>query len=89
VYKILLALHLLTAVFAIGPLAHAVTTASRGLRTSDGAATATAARTTRVYAYASVVVVVIGFGLMSAESPYTGDKVAGFGELWIWLSALL
>lgn len=89
VYKILLALHLLTAVFAIGPLAHAVTTASRGLRTSDGAATATAARTTRIYAYASVVVVVIGFGLMSAESPYTGDKVAGFGELWIWLSALL
>ncbi|MFC6712574.1 hypothetical protein [Branchiibius cervicis] len=29
-FKVLLFLHLLTAIFAIGPLVHAVTTASRG-----------------------------------------------------------
>src|SRR3569832_769891 len=56
-FKILLALHLLFAIFAIGPLVGAVTTASRGIRQGDGVATASAARTSRVYAYASVLVV--------------------------------
>lgn len=49
-FKIFLGLHLLTAIFLIGPLAHAVTTASRGLRTSDAVATAASARMARIYA---------------------------------------
>lgn len=88
-YKVFLALHLLTAIFAIGPLAHSVTTASRGLRTGDASATRSASRMVNIYSYASVVVVIIGFGLMSMESPYTGEAVAEFSETWIWLSALL
>lgn len=83
------ALHLLFAIFAVGPLVHAATTASRGLRKSDAAATTASARTTRIYAYASVLTIVFGFGLMSATSPYTHEKVARFGETWIWLSLLL
>ena len=87
-FTIFLALHLLTAIFVIGPLAHAVTTASRGLRTGDAAATATAARTARTYAIASLVVVLLGFGLMSAKGP--DHQPAGrFSDLWIWLSVLL
>jgi hypothetical protein len=89
VFKILLALHLLTAIFAVGPLVHAATTASRGLRRKDGAATAAAARTVTIYSYVSVLVVVFGFGLMSADNPHGPGKVADFGETWIWLSALL
>lgn len=87
----MLTLHVLTAIFAVGPLAHAVTTAARGLRTGDAAATATSARTATIYSYASVLVVIFGFGLMSATSPYSdsGEKVASFGETWIWLSVLL
>lgn len=88
-YKILLALHLLTAIFAIGPLVHATTTAVRGLRTNDGSATASAARTVKVYSYVSVLVVVFGFGVMSMDNPYGDGKVAEFSETWIWLSALL
>lgn len=87
--KILFALHLLTAIFAIGPLVHAATTASRGLRKADAGATATAARTMTVYSYASLLVVVFGFGVMSMDSPYRAGKVAEIGETWIWLSALL
>jgi hypothetical protein len=88
-FKAMLFLHLLTAVFAIGPLVHAVTTATRGLRRADASATASSARTARLYAYASVLVVIFGFGLMSATSPYTHKTVASFGETWIWLSVLL
>ena len=43
-FKVLLFLHLLTAIFAIGPLVHAVTTASRGLRRSDPEAIAASSR---------------------------------------------
>ncbi|HET8559088.1 MAG TPA: hypothetical protein VFL69_01075 [Marmoricola sp.] len=88
-FTIFLALHLLTAIFVIGPLAHAVTTAARGLRTADAIATAASARTARIYAVASLLVVVLGFGLMSLKAP-GGNKPAGeFTDLWIWLSVLL
>ena len=86
-FKILLALHLLAAVFAIGPLVHATTTASRGLRTADGAATAASARVATLYSYASVLVVVFGFGLMSAKED--GHKVADMSDPFIWISLLL
>jgi hypothetical protein len=88
-FKILLALHLLTAIFAVGPLVGAATTATRGLRSGDAGATDGAARTLTVYSYASVLVVVLGFGLMSADNPYGPGKVAEFSETWIWLSVLL
>lgn len=85
--KLLLALHVLTVVFAIGPLVHAATTASRGVRTGDGVATASAARVLKIYGYASVLVIVFGFGLMSATEDH--HKVAEFKDTYIWLSALL
>jgi heme/copper-type cytochrome/quinol oxidase subunit 2 len=88
-FKMLLALHILAAVFAIGPLVHAATTASRGLRQGDVAAIRSSSRMLTIYSLASVVVVVLGFGLMSATSPYTHQKVADFADLWIWLSLVL
>ena len=81
--------HVLAAIFAIGPLVHAATTASRGIRTGDGAATAASARMLRIYSYASVVVVIVGFALMSTTSEYTHKRTADFGETWIWLSLML
>ncbi|RZI82408.1 MAG: hypothetical protein EOO67_18000 [Microbacterium sp.] len=88
-FKILFTLHLLTAIFAIGPLVHASTTAARGLRTADAGATASAARTITIYSYASLLVVFFGFGVMSMDDPYGPGKVAEIGETWIWLSAVL
>ena len=63
-HKFLLALHVLTAVFAIGPLVHAATTASRGIRGGNAEVTAASARTARIYGYASIVVVVLGLSLV-------------------------
>jgi hypothetical protein len=87
VLKLLLAIHLVLAVFAIGPLVHAATTAGRGIRRGDGAATAAASRVLRIYAYASVLVVIAGFGLMSQKRG--GRQLGQFGDTWIWLSLLL
>ncbi len=76
----MLALHLLFAIFAIGPLVHATMTASRGLQGGDDAATQAAARMTRIYAIGSILVIVFGFALMSATSPYTHKAVATFSD---------
>jgi len=85
--KFLLAAHLVLAVFVIGPLAWAATTAGRGVRRGDGAATATSARVLRIYAYLSALVVIAGMGLMSQKSH--GERIADFGDTWIWLSVVL
>ncbi|HEY2298229.1 MAG TPA: hypothetical protein VGH43_10910 [Jatrophihabitans sp.] len=88
--KFVFALHLLFAIFAIGPLVHAATTAGRGVRTGDGAATASSARVLRIYSYASVLVVIAGMALMSMDDPdEKGKKLGEFSQLWIWLSLLL
>ena len=86
-FKIMLALHLLTAIFAIGPLVHAATTASRGVRTGDAPAVASAARMLRIYSIASVLVVIFGFALMSSKRH--GQTVADFSDPYIWISLVL
>ena len=82
-HKFLLALHVLTAVFAIGPLVHATTTASRGIRSGNVAVTTASARTARIYGYASIVVVVLGLSLVQPKWH------AEFGDIWVWLSLVL
>jgi uncharacterized membrane protein len=90
VFKLLLFLHLLAAIFAIGPLVGAATTASRALRHSDASAANSAARMVRLYSYTSVVVVILGMGLMSQKAPWDhSQEVAQIGDTWIWLSLLL
>jgi uncharacterized membrane protein len=89
-FKLLLFLHLLAAIFAVGPLVGAATTASRALRTNDAAAATSAARMIRLYSYVSVVVVIVGMGLMSQKAPWdSSENVADIGDTWIWLSLLL
>lgn len=85
--KFWLAAHLVFVVFTIGPLVHAATTAGRGVRRGDGVATASAARTLRIYAYVSVLVIVAGMALMSQKEH--GQKLAEFSNTWIWLSLVL
>ncbi|SDR85630.1 hypothetical protein [Microlunatus soli] len=88
-FKIFLALHLIFAVGAIGPLLHAATTAVRGVRTADAVATAAGSRMIKIYAIGSVLVVIFGFGLLSMDSPYDGKPVGSFTDTWVWLSLLL
>lgn len=88
--KFLIALHVLVAVASIGPLIHAVTTASRAVRHDDGPAATATVRLIRVYSIASVLAVVLGMGLLSMDSPYGNhEKLGSFSQTWIWLSVLL
>ncbi len=88
--KFVFALHLLFAIFAIGPLVHAATTAGRGVRTGNGVATASAARMLKIYAYTSVLVVIAGMALASMNDPDNkGHKIGEFSQTWIWLSLVL
>lgn len=90
VFKLLLFLHLLAAIFAVGPLVGAATTSARALRHNDVAAATSAARMVRLYSYVSVVVVVLGMGLMSQTDPAAPSHTVGdLGDMWIWLSLLL
>jgi hypothetical protein len=44
----------------------------------------------KIYSYTSVLVIIVGFALMSTDSPFRkGQKVGEFSDLWIWLSLLL
>jgi len=81
-HKIFLALHLLFAIFTIGPLVHAATTAARGVRRADAIAVAASARTARIYAYASVLVVIAGFAML-------GKHDDDFSQAWVWSSLVL
>lgn len=85
--RLLLALHLLFAIFAVGPLVHAATTAARGVRKGDAAATASSARMLKVYSGASVLVIIAGFALLPQKM--YGHKLGEFRDLWVWLSLVL
>ena len=76
-------------VFVIGPLVHAATTAGRGVRRGDAPAVTASAQMLRIYSYASILVVLFGFAVMSSKSAYTHKTTAEFGDTWIWLSTLL
>ncbi len=81
--QLLLFLHVLFAIFAIGPLVGAATTAARGVRAGDGQAVATSARIIRLYGYVSLAVAILGIGLVQPKWH------AKFSYQWVWLSVLL
>lgn len=60
-------LHVLTAVFIVGPMALLPMTAMRAIRGGDGAQVTSLAQSTNVLSLASLVVVFFGFGLMSLD----------------------
>ncbi len=79
----LITVHVLLAIFAVGPLAHAATTAARGVRAGDGRAVAASARTVRIYGFVTILVAVAGFGLLQ---PKWDNR---FSAPWVWVSLIL
>jgi uncharacterized membrane protein len=80
---LLLSLHILSAIFAIGPLVGAATTAARGIRAGDAAAVAGSARTVRLYGYLSILAALLGMDLVRPKWH------AKFSYPWVWISLLL
>ena len=80
---LLLSLHILFAIFAVGPLVGAASIAARGVRAGDAATVASSARTVRIYGYASILVPLLGMGLVQPKWH------AKFSYPWVWISLLL
>lgn len=85
-YAVVLVLHLLTALFVVGPLAVAAVTSPRLVRAGRVDALRSALRTTRGYALASVVVVLLGSAMVGLGD--TGESW-DMGQLWVSASYAL
>jgi len=62
-------LHVLAAVFIVGPIAIMSMAALRTLRTGDTARAAATAKSIRLLSYLSLIVVITGFGVMGMADP--------------------
>lgn len=78
-------LHVLSAVFLVGPMAVLPMVAMRDLRAGNGAQVGTLARSTFVFSVASLVVVVFGFGVLGGSDPKYHLTV---GTPWILASLI-
>jgi uncharacterized membrane protein len=81
--NLLLTLHVVAAIFLIGPLVAAANQAARVLRGGDTGALAGLARLVTVYGWASLLVGVFGAGLVQDKYEHT------WGEAWLPISLVL
>lgn len=79
----MLSLHLIAAVFFIGPVAAAGPAIARATRAGDVGAVESSARMMRIYGYGSLLVALFGLGLVQKKWH------AEFGDTWVWLSLVL
>lgn len=82
--KFVLTLHVIAAVFLIGPMAIAPMMGMRAIRRHDARGVHEAARTTTLYTLLSLVVAGLGFVLIAVGS----DKWS-YGDAWIVISSTL
>jgi uncharacterized membrane protein len=73
-------LHVVAAVFLVGPMAILPMTAMRAVRAGNGPTVELLARSTRVFSVASLVVAVLGFGVLR-----TADKRFGLSVTTSWV----
>jgi uncharacterized membrane protein len=78
-------LHVVGAVFIVGPMAILPMTAMRSVRAGNAAQVATLAKSTYLFSLLSVLVVIFGFGALSMAKP---EDNFTFGSTWIMLSII-
>jgi uncharacterized membrane protein len=80
VAELLTVLHVLAAIFLVGPMAMLPMTAMRAVRTGSGPTVRLLTRSTRVFSLASLAVAVLGFGILGIEGKERGWSV---GTGWV------
>jgi uncharacterized membrane protein len=80
---LLLTLHLIAAVFLIGPLVAAANQAASALRNNDAGGLRTVARIVTIYGWCSLLVLVFGAGLVQDKYHYS------WGDTWLLVSLVL
>jgi uncharacterized membrane protein len=81
--KVLLSLHVVAAIFIVGPLVAAANQAARALRDRDAGALRPLSRLVTVYGWASLVVAVFGAGLVQDKYDHK------WSEAWLIVSLVL
>lgn len=79
-------LHVVCAVFIVGPMAILPMTAMRAVRAGEAGQVKTLATSTNIFSWLSLLVIVFGFGVMGMSDPKYHVTVA---STWIWLSIVL
>jgi uncharacterized membrane protein len=79
---VLAVLHVVAAVFLIGPMALLPQTALRAVRAGNGPMVELLTRSTKVFTWASLAVAVLGFGVSGVEG-------IPLSRTWLWLSIVL
>lgn len=82
-------LHVVTAVFLVGPMAVLPMTALRSLRAGHADQVALLARSTVVYSIGSVVVALLGFALLGMTGDSHGTSVSTPWVLWSVIAYLV
>ncbi|GAB3566394.1 DUF2269 family protein [Spelaeicoccus albus] len=85
-------LHVVLAVFIVGPMAILPMTAMRSIRAGQGGQVATLAKSTFIFSLLSILVVILGFGLLGMSDPQYGLSVTTgwvMTSLIAWLIAIL
>lgn len=83
IHHLIVSLHVLAAVFLLGPLVFAISATPRAVRTGGVGSLTFLITTTRTYAYGSVLVLLLGLGAVQKKYGAT------FGQTWVWLSIVL
>ncbi len=79
-------LHVVTAVFIVGPMAILPMTALRSLRSGNSAQVATLAKSTNIFTLLSLLVVLFGFGVLGMSDPKYNLSVT---TPWVLTSIIL
>jgi uncharacterized membrane protein len=75
-------LHVVTAVFIVGPMAILPMTAMRAVRAGNASQVATLAKSTMIFSWLSLIVFVLGFGVMGMADPKYDLSVTTPWILW-------
>lgn len=79
-------LHVVGAVFVVGPMAILPQTGMRAIRSGDARSVRTLAKSTNIFTLISIVVAILGFGLVSLADP---KYHLSFGTPWILASIII
>ena len=88
-YGVLLALHLITVAFIVGPLAVSASLSGRYAKEGNAGALRAAARTTKGYGYASFATVLLGSAMLGRDVSHWSAAQAWVGASYaLWLVAV-
>jgi uncharacterized membrane protein len=81
--NLVVSLHVIAAIFLLGPLVFATSATPRAIRSGGADTLRFLARTSSIYTYASILVLILGAANVQSRYGYS------FGQTWIWLSLVL